>query len=678
MVKEQKYLITAALPYANGPIHFGHVAGVYLPADVYCRYLKLKKQDALFVCGSDEYGVAITLSAEQAKRSAQEHVDFYHAVNQKLFTQLDIAFDHYSRTTWPGHAQPTCQFFLDLVANGYIESKVSMRLFSPKENRFLADRYVVGICPQCGYEAARGDECPKCAASFEAEELKNPRSKLSADPLELRPTEHWFLKLDLFKEKLLDWLASKTHWKSNVLHFVQRYIQDLKERAITRDGTWGIPLPIDNVTGKIFYVWFDAPIGYISACQQWAELKKEPEAWKKYWLDPDTRLVQFIGKDNIPFHGAIFPAMIMGQNTPYKLVDDLPANEFLMLEGRQFSKSEGWYVDLEECLTTYEADQIRYTLAANAPEDADAEFTWKDFQMRCNRELLGKWGNFVHRTVTFAHRFLGGKVPPTSSFCEEDLIFIRHMKAEVEAIAHCYEHFQLRKAAQKMMEMAQIANAYFDHSAPWKWIKQTPTIYRAHNTIALCLQACQMMATAAYPIIPATAKKVWDLLGINAEEIGLGWDHLMTKWLPENSILNTPHVLFAKIEDTQIEKEMEKLHPTASVAKDTFKSAIPFDTFQKLDMRCGLIEKVDKVAKSEKLLKLEVNFGACKNTIVTGLALFYTPEALLNKKAIFVVNLPPAKIMGIESEGMLLTVEKEDRPEVLFVPDAVPVGASVS
>lgn len=385
MRQPNKVLITAALPYANGPLHFGHIAGCYLPADCYARFLRLKGEEVLYICGSDEYGVAITLSAELAGRTPKEHVDFFHRLNERIFEQLNVSFDHYSRTTWEGHVETVQQYFLDLLKNGHIEERETEQLYSEAEGRFLADRYVTGSCPKCGFKEARGDECPSCGGSFEATDLKEPRSKLTGSALTLRRTKHWFVRFDHFKENLRHFLAQK-NWKSNVSHFAAHYIDELHPRAITRDSTWGVPIPLEGTEGKVFYVWFDAPIGYISATREWAITQGQSDKWKEYWCNPDCRLVHFIGKDNIPFHAVFFPAMTMGQDQPYKLVDDLPANEFYTLEGRQFSKSSGWFIDVEEFFKEFSADQIRYVIAANAPETQDSEFTWLDFQARCNSE----------------------------------------------------------------------------------------------------------------------------------------------------------------------------------------------------------------------------------------------------------------------------------------------------
>ena len=407
-----KTLITSALPYANGPLHFGHIAGAYLPADCYARFSRLRGDDVFFVCGSDEYGVAITLSAEIANRSAKDHVDIFHEINKNFFNQLSISFDHYSRTTCVQHVAIVQQFFSDLLEAGYIEERVCGQLYSESDNRFLADRYVVGQCPRCKFETARGDECPSCGASYEATDLINPKSKLTDSPLVIKETKHWFLLLEKFKDRLTDWLATK-NWKPNVTNFVKGYIDNLRARAITRDLNWGVPLPlkeVEDAKDKVFYVWFDAPIGYISASMEWANLRGDENLWKKYWLDSSTKLVQFIGKDNIPFHASIFPAMVMGQKQPFKLVDELVANEFYNLEGRQFSKSDNWYIDLKRFFENFTADQIRYVIASNSPENSDSEFTWKDFQLKCNSELLGKLGNLVNRVLVFIQKQSEGTI----------------------------------------------------------------------------------------------------------------------------------------------------------------------------------------------------------------------------------------------------------------------------
>jgi methionyl-tRNA synthetase len=559
---KEKYLVTSALLYANGMIHFGHLAGAFLPADAFVRFKRLMGADVLYIGGSDEYGVAITLSAEMAKRSPREHVDYYHVLNKELFEKLQISFDHYSRTTWDGHVEPVQQFFLDLLHNGYIEEKVTNQLYSEEDNRFLADRYVMGVCPKCKKDGARGDECPYCGASFEATDLISPRSKITGSTLALKPTKHWFIRFDLFKERLLKWLETK-QWKPNVVNFVESYVRDLKPRAITRDAEWGVKIPLEHTEGKVLYVWFDAPIGYISATKEWAQNIGKPEAWKDYWLDEKTKLINFIGKDNIPFHAIFFPAMCMGQNTPYKLVDEIPANEFLNLEGKQFSKSAGWTIDMEEFLKEFSSDQIRYALAANAPETADSEFTWADFQMRCNSELVGKFGNFANRTLVFAKKHCHQSVPKQGSFEDIDNQFLQSIKNQVKLAQQAYEQFSLRKATQILMELSSIGNVYFDAKKPWTDAKQEDTRSRMQMTVYCCLECLKVLALISAPIVPQASKKLFELLGI-ANIAEMSWAEIMSYSFKEGQDLAEPQILFQKVEDELISAQIEKLHSLAS------------------------------------------------------------------------------------------------------------------
>ncbi|MGR3973491.1 MAG: methionine--tRNA ligase [Candidatus Rhabdochlamydia sp.] len=551
---KKKVLITSALPYANGQLHFGHMAGAYLPADCYARFQRLQGHDVLYICGSDEYGVAITLSAELAKRSPQEHVNHFHHLNHELFQQLLFSFDHYSRTTWEGHAAIVQQFFLDLLQNGYIEEKITQQLFSSQDNKFLADRYVVGICPKCQFQQARGDECPQCGASYEATDLKEPRSKLSCAPLSLKETKHWFLRFDLLKEPLSTWLKTRD-WKPNVINFAQSYVDDLKPRAITRDSNWGIPLPLPDTEGKVFYVWFDAPIGYISATQEWALKTGNRDAWKHYWQDETTQYVQFIGKDNIPFHAVFFPAMVLGQNVNYKLVSELPANEFLNLEGRQFSKSDGWTIDLVNFFETFTADQIRYTLAANAPETQDSEFTWKDFQLRCNSELLGKYGNLSNRILVFLQSKCEGVIPSEPV----DTHFIQTVHEKVKEIQEAYETFHLRKAASLIMELAQMGNVYFDAQKPWILAKAEETQGQMLQVLASCLECLKCLALVSSPIIPEAAQQLWQMLGFSSLLAQQEWEGVIKTSLEQGKKLLPPSILFKRVEDEQIQLEEDKL-----------------------------------------------------------------------------------------------------------------------
>ena len=559
----QKILITSALPYANGPLHFGHIAGAYLPADCCARYQRQKGNDVLYVCGSDEYGVAVALSAEIAGRTPQEHVDIFHEINRNFFKKLRISFDHYSRTTCESHKQPVYSYFNDLFENGFIEGHVTDQLFSEVDNRFLADRYVVGTCPKCKYENARGDECTKCGASYEAMDLIDPRSKLTNAPLIKKETKHWFIMLDKFKTKLTEWIESK-NWKPNVVNFTKEYIKDLRPRAITRDAKWGLPVPLPDAEDKVLYVWFDAPIGYISASMEWAKIQGDDDKWKKYWCDPDTKLIQFIGKDNIPFHAVIFPAMTMGQNQPFKLVDELPANEFYNLEGKQFSKSEGWYIDLDDFFAKYTTDQIRYTIAANAPENQDSEFTWKDFQSRCNAELLGKYGNLVNRVLVFAEKNCEGKIPAKRELEDVDRNFLKVIHMLAKEIASSYETFKLRRASQLIMELAQEGNTYFNSKCPWKDAKMVDTFGRMETTVHCCLECLKILAITSYPIIPDTADQLWSFLGYNSDLSKVNWDEAIQSSLEGGRPLSKCHILFKKLEDEEIQIEIDKLYSMKS------------------------------------------------------------------------------------------------------------------
>jgi len=675
---KEKLLITAALPYANGPLHFGHMAGCYLPADCYARFNRLCQKEVLFICGSDEYGIAITLSAELAHRSPKEHVDYYHALNINLFARLGISFDHYSRTSWEGHIPVVQQFFLDLYQNGYIEERDSEQLYSSKEKRFLADRYVVGTCPKCFYEEARGDECPNCGGNFEATDLIHPRSKLTNSPLTLRSSRHWYLLFDRFQERLQEWIKKK-RWKANVMHFVENYIQDLKPRAITRDSDWGVPLPFAGAEKKVFYVWFDAPIGYISATKEWAEKIGKPDEWKKYWLDSTTNLVQFIGKDNIPFHAIFFPAMIMGQNVSYKLVDELPANEFYNLEGKQFSKSSNWFIDVDDFLHTFHLDQLRYTLAANAPENQDSEFTWQDFFMRCNVELVGKFGNFAHRVLTFIQQNAAGKTPHCFALEEEDKVFLETTSHLMQEAKQNFEKFQLRKVAQIFIEIASLGNQYFDQQKPWKLLKNGDMRSRLQTILYLCMESLKSLAIVSYPLIPTTAEKLWYFLGFSTPIIKTGWEEGKKKRLQEGTLLPYPERLFPKIEPNQIEKEKKKLLDMTKqdLSLEPFKEEVDFSAIEALDLRIAEVIKAEKIEEKTKLLKLEIDLGIEKRTIVSGIAKFYSPEALIGKKVVVIANLKPKKIRGIESQGMLLVATNG---KLIKLPEceSMPAGSVIS
>lgn len=665
---QEKVLITSALPYANGPLHFGHIAGAFLPADAFARFKRLQGADVLYLSGSDEYGVAITMSAEMAGRTPQQQVDLFHEMNKSFLAKLEISFDHFSRTTWKGHDATVQEFFLDLLKGGHIEEKVTQQLFSEKENRFLADRYVQGTCPKCGFDKARGDECQSCGASYEATDLLKPVSKVSGSPLVLKETKHWFLRFDHFKEELEKWIEKKD-WKSNVLNFALSYIRELKPRAITRDSEWGVPVPLEGAEGKVLYVWFDAPIGYISAAKEWAELKGDPDLWKKYWLDEKTRYAQFIGKDNIPFHAVFFPAMQMGQSRPYKMVDDLPANEFYNLEGKQFSKSDGWYIDLDSFFTHFETDQIRYAIASNAPETQDAEFTWKDFQGRSNSDLVGKFGNFINRVLVFIQQKAEGKVPALKNPEEIDIAFQEKMNKIVSECEEAYNACQLRKACQHIMELAQAGNVYFDAKKPWQAAKD-PTLQQSmNNTLACCLECIQLLALVASPVLPSTTQKIEELLGFSKGAfLDLGWSSIKKLPLKEGALLPAPKVLFQRVEDETIAPFIASLQVKkveVQTPPKEQKNMISIDDVKKIDLRIAKILSAERVPKSKKLLKLLVDIGSEQRTIVAGIGENMTDlDSLIGRKIIVVANLAPASLCGVESQGMLLAAKGDNGLEL--------------
>ena len=673
----QKVLITAALPYANGAIHFGHLAGSYLPADCYARFSRLLGNDVCFICGSDEYGVAIEMSAAMAGKTPQEHVDHFHAVNQSLFVALGMSFDHYSRTTWVGHKATVDDFFLNLLRKGYIEDKESERLYCEEDGRFYADRYVAGTCPKCGFHEARGDECTSCGASYEAEDLLNPRTKIGNKPLTKKRTRHWYLRLDLFKDRLLSWLQGKP-WKQNVVNFVKKYIEDVRPRAITRDMKWGIPVPLEEAKGKVFYVWFDAPIGYISATKEWAESIGDPDLWQSYWLDPACRLIQFLGKDNIPFHGAVFPAMIMGQDLPYKLVDEMPANEFYTLAGRQFSKSEGWFIDLSSFLEKYSADQLRYAIAFNAPETQDSEFTWKDFQNRCNADLLGKFGNFVHRTLVFAKNVCSGVVPEGLNLHEDDVKFLERCRELASQAKSAYSQFRLRKAAQTVMELAQLGNVYFDIKKPWQKDQDRQSV---NATVYCCLECLKILSLIAFPIIPTASAEIVRQLGLEGQFQTRSFDDQMAFSLPPGHRLGEPRPIFRKIEDEEIAYEEAALQSRGKPEQPAPLPEIPaisIDDFRRVKMEVVEILKAELVPKSKKLLCLNVATSLGARQIISGIAETFRPEELVGRRVVACINLKPTRIKGIESQGMILTAEGENGALHLLEVGPAEVGSVIS
>jgi methionyl-tRNA synthetase len=666
MKKFKRHLITSALPYANGPIHIGHLAGVYIPSDIYTRYLRMKGEDVISVCGSDEHGVPITLKARNEGITPKQVVDRYHELNKKAFSDFGISFDIYSRTSNKGHYETASDFFLNLYNKGEFIEKSSNQYYDEEAACFLADRYIMGTCPHCGNENAYGDQCEKCGTSLSPNDLINPRSTVSGSKPVLKETLHWYLPLDKYEPWLKKWiLEDHKEWKTNVYGQCKSWLdQGLQPRAVSRDLDWGIPVPVKGADGKVLYVWFDAPIGYISATR---ELTPD---WEKYWKDPETRLIHFIGKDNIVFHCIIFPAMLNAEGS-FNLPDNVPANEFLNLESDKISTSRNWAVWLHEYLEEFpgKQDVLRYTLCANAPETKDNDFTWKDFQARNNSELVAILGNFVNRTVVLTNNYYEGKVPErgiTGNYDKDALTEISKLKEET---ASNLEAFRFREALKAAMSLARLGNKYLADTEPWKIIKTDPE--RVKTIMNISLQITANLTIILEPFLPFSMIKLRGM--INTANVKWS-DAGSTDLLAPGHQIGRAELLFEKIEDEAIEKQVEKLMLTkkaneaASAKLLPAKDTVSFDDFTKLDIRTATVLEAEKVPKTTKLLKLKVDCGLDTRTIVSGIAEFFEPESLVGKQIAIIANLEPRKIKGIESKGMILTAEDKDGKLSLIIP----------
>ena len=661
--KFKRYTVTSALPYANGPIHIGHLAGVYIPADIYVRYLRSKGEDVIFIGGSDEHGVPITITARKQGVSPQEIVDKYHKIIKNSFKEFGISFDVYSRTSAKIHHETASDIFTNLYNKGEFIEKISSQYYDEENKQFLADRYITGTCPHCGYEKAYGDQCENCGTSLNATDLINPKSALSGNVPVLKETRHWFLPLDKYEPWLREWIVEghKNDWKPNVYGQCKSWIDlGLQPRAVTRDLDWGVKVPIESAKGKVLYVWFDAPIGYISATKEWAEEKGKD--WEIYWKNDESKLVHFIGKDNIVFHCIIFPSILKKEGS-YILPENVPANEFLNLENDKISTSRNWAVWLHEYLNDFpdKQDVLRYVLCSNAPETKDNDFTWKDFQAKNNNELLAIFGNFVNRTLVLTQKYFDGKVPQLTDLYDLDKSVIKEIKTFPEKIGKSLENYRFREALAEMMNLARLGNKYLTESEPWKIIKTDEE--RVKTILNISLQICANLSILSEPFLPFTAKKLTQMLNIEAFK----WCEAgRTDFFAVNHQLNKPEFLFEKIEDKEIEKQVQKLLDTkkANEAENKiitpFSENIEFDDFSKIDIRTGTILEAEKVAKTKKLLKLLVDTGLDKRIIVSGIAEFYKPEEIIGQKVSVLVNLEPKKLRGIESQGMILMAEDSD------------------
>ncbi len=667
MDKFKRTLITTALPYANGPIHIGHLAGVYVPADIYARYLRLKNEDVLLIGGSDEHGVPITLKAKNENITPQDVVDKFHGIIKKSFEDFGISFDVYSRTSSKVHHETASEFFKKLYDDGKFIEKTSEQYYDEENKQFLADRYITGTCPKCGFEKAYGDQCESCGTSLSPTELINPTSMISGNQPILKETKHWYLPLNEYEPWLKEWiLEGHKEWKPNVYGQVKSWIDGgLHPRAVTRDLNWGVPVPVEGAEGKVLYVWFDAPIGYISATK---ELTAD---WEKYWKDPETRMLHFIGKDNIVFHCIIFPAMLKAEGS-YNLPENVPANEFLNLENDKISTSRNWAVWLHEYLEDFPSkeDVLKYVLTANAPETKDNDFTWKDFQTRNNNELVAILGNFVNRALVLTQKYYSGEVPEIGKLTEADkntLAEISKIKSEVEKSLNS---FRIREALKNAMDLARLGNKYLADEEPWKVIKTDAE--RVKTIMNISLQITANLTICLEPFLPFSMNKLREFLNLEK----LDWDKLgNTELLKAGHKTNKPTLLFEKIEDSVIEAQLKKLQDTkkaneiAETVANPAKENIEFDDFGKMDIRVGTVLEAEKVPKTKKLLKLLVDTGIDKRTIISGVAEFYKPEDLVGKQVSVLVNLAPKKLRGIESQGMILFAEDADGTLRLVAPE---------
>lgn len=683
----KRYTVTAALPYTNGPIHIGHLAGVYVPADIYARFLRLQNKDVAFICGSDEHGVAISMKAKKEGISPQEVIDKYNKIITDSFQEFGISFDNYSRTSAKIHHDTASDFFRKLYDEGKFIEEVTEQLYDAEADQFLADRFVTGTCPKCNSEGAYGDQCEKCGTSLNATDLINPKSTITGSTPVLRETKHWFLPLDQYDTFLREWIIEghKNDWKPNVYGQVKSWLDDgLKPRAVTRDLDWGIDVPVDGAEGKKLYVWFDAPIGYISSTKEWAA--HQGKDWEPYWKDQDTKLVHFIGKDNIVFHCIIFPAMLKAEGS-YILPDNVPANEFLNLEGNKLSTSKNWAVWLNEYLIDFpeKQDVLRYALTANAPETKDNDFTWKDFQARNNNELVAIFGNFINRVMVLTNKYYNGIVPTPNAFNEVDERTLTELKAYPAVIESSIERYRFREALGELMNVARLGNKYLADEEPWKLIKTDEE--RVKTQMYVALQIAAALSTLAEPFLPFSAAKLKNMLNVTSSEVEMSWSKVAetSDLIPAGHQIGQAELLFAKIEDEEIQKQIDKLEATKLANAAEAKTAEPqketaqFEDFAKIDLRVGTIIEAEKMPKANKLLVLKVDTGIDVRTIVSGIAEHFTPEEVIGKQVTVLVNLAPRALRGVNSEGMLLLTETKEGKLVFVNPDEAGVynGATI-
>jgi len=671
-MKREKYLVTSALPYANGHLHIGHVAGAYLPADIFVRFQKLLSNDVIYICGTDENGAPISIKAEAEGKAPREIVDYYHDSIVKSFQDMEIDFDNFSGTARPDHTEISQNFFLSLLNKGYVIQKTTQQLYCEHDKRFLADRYIEGTCPYCGAEGARGDQCDACGKLIDATKLIDPKCKICGNTPVVKETTNWFLELPKFEKPLREWLKTKTYWKENVLNFILSWLNEgLIERSITRDLNWGIPVPLDDAEGKVLYVWFDAPIGYLSSTVEWAKKLGTPERWKDYWLDPGTKLIHFLGKDNIPFHTIIWPSVLMEQEEKFVLPYDVPANEYLNIKGQKSSTSKNYAIWVKDVVKYFNPEFLRYYLAAIAPENKDSDFTWEDFQAKINNELANTLGNLAYRVFKFVHGYFNGIIQRQKNLSELSQTTLEKAHKLKDEVKECYENYRVRKAVKLIMDIARSGNKYFDETSPWKAVKENKE--KAAETLYVCVELLRIISIILSPVIPKSMRDLRNMLNLNQP----------LEWKSINTPLNKTRIgdvlqLFRKITDEEVQEQNAILEKyTAPTLALKHKPEIEYDEFAKIELRVVKVIAAETIPKANKLLKLKVSCAGETRQVIAGISQYYKPEELVGKQVVLLMNLKPRKLMGLESNGMILAANSKDGIAVIVPEKVVPEGSEV-
>jgi len=671
-MKKEKYLVTSALPYANGHLHIGHVAGAYLPADIFVRFQKLLGNDVIYICGTDEHGAPISIKAEAERKTPREIVDYYHQSITKSFKELEIDFDNFSGTARPEHIKISQEFFLNLYKKGFVIEKTTKQHYCEHDNRFLADRYIEGTCPYCGAEGARGDQCDACGKLIDAIKLIDPKCKICGNKPVIKETTNWYLELPKFEKPLREWLKTKTYWKENVLNFILGWLNEgLIERSITRDIDWGVPVPLEGADGKVLYVWFDAPIGYLSSTVEWAKELGIPDRWKDYWLDPETKLIHFVGKDNIPFHTITWPSVLMEQDKNFVLPYDVPANEYLNIAGQKTSTSKNYAIWVKDVVKYFDPEYLRFYLAAIAPETKDSDFSWEDFQAKINNELANVLGNLANRVFTFTRKHFNGELQEPVSLSDISKHTLKEAHNLVEEIKECYENYRVRKAVKLILDIARSGNKYFDETKPWVTVKENKS--KAAETLYVCIELLRIISIVFSPILPKSMQKLRAMLNLNQP---LSWNEVTD---PLSKItLGEVSPLFRKITDEEVAEQNRLLEKQSEGTPQVeHKPEISYEEFAKIEMRIARVLEAEAIPKAKKLLKIKVECAGEVRQVVAGISQYYKPEDLVGKQVVILMNLKPIKLMGLESKGMILAANSDEGIAVISPDKEVPEGAEV-